>query len=479
MGTRPPGAGRIAAMVVFTLSCFGLLIFLWLSFGGAVPLKPKGYRIDVAFPEAPTLAEQADVRIAGVSVGKVVAKELDKKSSRTLATIELEREFAPIRQDARAILRQKTLLGETYVELTAGSKDEPVLEENGRLDNGQVAPTVELDEVLRIFPEESREDFRRWQANASRVIEGRDRDLNAALGNLGPFARDGSTLLQILDRRRGALKSLVSETGTVFEAFTEDENALRAFLADSSQWFQATASRREQLAEAFQIFPTFLDETKATFERVETFAADTDPLVRDLRPVARDLQPTLRDLRRLSPDLRNFFGDLPELIAASRNLPELDAVLDALGPVFDATNPWLAQVNPLLQFLEIYNGKVSDFLNIGPSALAGKRATINPNSNGHVLPQLIVLGSQSVVTPERTQDNRGNSYFSPDALADSPAYGNERDQNIFPNWDCRHIGGPKQADDTPGCFIDDPPNFQGRETKYPQVREDMPEAPTR
>ena len=57
------------------------------------------------------------------SVGKVRDKTLDPAHpNRTVATIELDRKYAPIAKDARAILRQKTLLGETYVELTPGNK---------------------------------------------------------------------------------------------------------------------------------------------------------------------------------------------------------------------------------------------------------------------------------------------------------------------------------------------------------------------
>ncbi len=78
MQKNAPSLGRILTMVLFALSCFGLLLFLWLSFGGPIPLKPEGYRFKVAFPEAATLAEEADVRIAGVNVGKVKTKELDK-----------------------------------------------------------------------------------------------------------------------------------------------------------------------------------------------------------------------------------------------------------------------------------------------------------------------------------------------------------------------------------------------------------------
>jgi virulence factor Mce-like protein len=466
------GAGRIAVMVLFAFSCFGLLLFLWLSFGGPVPLKPKGYRFQAAFPEATTLAEQADVRIAGVSVGKVVSKVADPKGDKTLATIEIKRQYAPIRQSARATLRQKTLLGETYVELHPGPKTAERIPEGGRLANARIEETVEFDEFLEIFPEETRRAFRRWQRNGALTIKGRDQDLNSALGNLGPFAESGSELLQVLDRRKTALGALVRETGTVFEALTEDEQALRSFMADTARWFKATQSEKENLADSIQIFPTFLDESKATLARLETFAQDTNPLLEDLRPALRDLQPTLRDLRRTAPDLRTFFRSLPALITASeQGLPNLNAVLNALEPTLDATGPFLAQLNPILQWLETSNGKVSDFLGVGPSALAGRRATQNPNGNGHVLPQLITTGSQSLLTPERTQDNRGNTYLVQNLIRPAPGYNNGFEVN--PNWDCNHVG-EKKPTDTPGCFVAPPLEFKGQRQRFPRITEDMP-----
>ena len=70
MNKAAPSFGRIAAMVVFALSCFGLLLFLWLAFGGPIPLKPQGYRFQTSFAEATQLATEADVRISGVPVGQ-------------------------------------------------------------------------------------------------------------------------------------------------------------------------------------------------------------------------------------------------------------------------------------------------------------------------------------------------------------------------------------------------------------------------
>src|SRR6266508_44398 len=71
MQKSAPSIGRIRVAVGFTLSCFGLLLFLWVTFGGPVPFKPKPYEITADFPEAITLQKEADIRIGGVSVGKV------------------------------------------------------------------------------------------------------------------------------------------------------------------------------------------------------------------------------------------------------------------------------------------------------------------------------------------------------------------------------------------------------------------------
>ena len=56
MFTSKPSVPKIVTMVLFTLSCVGLLLFLWLSFGGTIPFNPQGYRFEVAFPDASQLA---------------------------------------------------------------------------------------------------------------------------------------------------------------------------------------------------------------------------------------------------------------------------------------------------------------------------------------------------------------------------------------------------------------------------------------
>ena len=224
----------------------------------------------MAFPEAATLVEEADVRLAGVNVGKVKKRKLLKGGARTEVELEIKNQYAPIPQDTRAILRQKTLLGETYVELAPGDQSGGMLEDGGKLANDQVEPTVELDEIFNAFDKPTRTAFQEWVAELSKAAKGgRGQDLNDAFGNLEGFAVDGATLLKTLDEQEVAVRRLIKNTGVVFGAVNERQGALRELVVNSNNTFEATASRDRALAETFRVFPTFLDESKATLARLE------------------------------------------------------------------------------------------------------------------------------------------------------------------------------------------------------------------
>jgi phospholipid/cholesterol/gamma-HCH transport system substrate-binding protein len=462
-----PSPARMVVIAGFALSCFGLLLFLWLAFGGAVPLGPKGYRFKVAFPDAATLADQSDVRIAGVNVGKVVLRERGS-GGRTLATIELNEKYAPVRRDARVMLRQKTLLGETYVEMVLGH-GKP-LPEGGQLQNGQVAEAVEFDELLQTFDAETRRNFQRWQRTTAQAFNGRETDLNDALGSLPGFAGSGQTLVDLLNRRRDDLKAVIRDTGTTFAALSSDADALQKTIVRSDDVLTTLADRREALAQSIQIFPTFLDESRRTLTRVERFAHDTDPLVRDLDPVLDDAQPTLRSLGQLGPDAQRLFDDIPALVrAGNTGLPALSRVLRGLAPTLAETGPFLQQLNPVLEFLELYQTTVSNFIEIGASATGIKVAKPagQDQTNGHALPQLIVLGSQSTPAARRTDDNRGNTYFAPDGLTFKQK---AADFLSPPSYDCNHVGGERRPGERgPGCHVQGPIEFEGKTQKFPQV----------
>jgi phospholipid/cholesterol/gamma-HCH transport system substrate-binding protein len=412
---QTPTPARLLAMAAFTLSCFGILLFLWLSFGGSVPLKPQGYRVHVDFPEAANLATEADVRISGVPVGKVKAKTVDTRHAATDVVLELDHQYAPIPKDTRAILRQKTLLGETYVELSPGSKSSGTIADGGRIASSHVAPTVELDEIFRAFDPKTRLAFQRWMVDQGRAVANGGRDLNDALGNLAPFAEDTSTVLQILDENSGDVRSLVRNTGDVFSALTERQGQLRGLITNSNRVFQTTAQRDRSLQDAFVVLPTFLQESQKTLARTTAFADNTNPLVTQLRPAARQLSPTLQQLELLAPDLRGLFRDLNPLIKVSKTgLPATSQFLDQLSPLLDATDPFLRNLNPMLTWIGLYKHEITAFFANDVASTQATSASADQKTQLHYLRTTNPLNPENLaIYPHRISTNRSNPYVEP------------------------------------------------------------------
>lgn len=412
---QAPTPGRLIAMAAFALSCVGLLLFLWLSFGGTIPLKPQGYRVHVLVPEAANLAQEADVRISGVPVGKVKSKNVDAKGAATDVVLEIDHQYAPIPKDTKAILRQKTLLGETYVELAPGDKSSGSIPDGGRIPRSQVAPTVELDEIFRAFDAKTRTAFQRWMIEQGRAFKDHGQDLNDALGNLAPFAEDANTLLQILNEDKTDVRRLIRNTGDVFSALTERRGQLRELITNSNRVFQTTANRDKELQDTFRILPTFLDESNKTLKRVTRFANNANPLVTQLRPAARELSPTLVQLEALAPDLRGLFRDINPLVNVSKTgLPATSQFLDELRPLLDATDPFLRNLNPMLSWIGMYKHEITAFFSNDVAATQASSLGADQKSQLHYLRTTNPLNPENLaIYPHRIASNRSNPYVAP------------------------------------------------------------------
>jgi phospholipid/cholesterol/gamma-HCH transport system substrate-binding protein len=410
-----PSLGKILVMVGFALSCFGLLLFLWLAFGGPTPLKAKGYRFKVSFGEATQLAHEADVRISGVPVGKVKDIETNKQTGRSDATIELKPEYAPLPADAKAILRQKTLLGETYVELTPGTPKSKTVPDNGRLATGQVADTVELDEILRAFDPKTRAAFQTWIQTQAQSIDGRGQDLSDALGNLAPFAQDTTKVLEILNAQKAGVRELVRNTGEVFDALSERDGQLASLITNSNQVFATTAQRDADLQAAFKALPTFEKESSTTLKRLSRFSANANPVVTDLRPAARELSPTLVQMSRLAPDLKALFRSIDPLVAASkRGLPATTKFLDELHPLLANFDAPLKQLNPVLDGANLYKGELAAFFANSSAATQATAPVAGSAEPAHYLRTSNPLNPEMLAQyPKRLTSNRTNPYPLP------------------------------------------------------------------
>jgi virulence factor Mce-like protein len=462
-----PNFRRLFAMVAFALSCGGLLLFLWLAFGGATPLAPQAYRVKVQFDEATLLVQEAEVRISGLNVGRVKSKELGT-GTHTLVEMEIDREFAPIPRNTRALLRQKSLLGQIYVELSPGDPSSGMLPDGGTIDDSQVEESVELDEIIRTFDRPTRRNFRSWvQELSTAVSRGRGTDLNNAIGNLPKFVGNGADVLEILDEQEPAVRGLIRNAGSVQRELNRRYGELGDLVVNANSFFRAVASRDDALATIITILPTFLDESRLTVARLERFALDTRPLVQELIPVAIELRPTVHDVGRLAPDLKKLFQELDPLIDESEDtLPDAARFLRGAEPLFEALHVYLPELNPTLSFLNYQQQQVADFITNGGFALNAGVPGLPGEGKRHYLRQFSITNARALgINRTRPEYERGNAYGAPNYLKRSRLVG-----GVPESFDCKPTGGrkPEPTNGSPPCLVAPASLWDGKQ--FPRLR---------
>jgi phospholipid/cholesterol/gamma-HCH transport system substrate-binding protein len=497
MQKRAPTLGNMLVIILFVLSCFGLLMFLWESFGGPLPLKPKGYRMTVSFPHALALAEQSDVRISGVDVGHVITLK-PGKDGRTRATLEITGRYAPVRANMHAILRQKTLLGETYVQLIPEGKTGPFLADEGQLADSHVEPSVTLDDILSTFDPKTRRAFEVWQQSVAEGITGRGEDINADFATLEPFAEHTNQLVSILAAQEGATRALVHNTGVVFDALAGRDHQLEGLIVNGERTFHIAAKGGQEFAGAFRALPAFEHNSRVALKSIDSFATDASPLLDQFRPIERQLGGLTEAIKPFAPAFNGFLTSLGPLTkAAKRGLPDVKTELDLTVPLLENVRPVLHNFDPLLQYAGEYVPEAQAFfanLTAASQAHILNSNTGNQGPQQHYLRTMQVLGPESLaIYPQRIGTDRANPYFQPGAFS---ALGNGGLQ-VFSNSGCSNpvpsVSGP--ANETisqslieqitlfhvanapespnsvpaPACNQQAPFTFNGQSSQYPHV----------
>jgi phospholipid/cholesterol/gamma-HCH transport system substrate-binding protein len=496
MQKRAPTLGNILVIILFVLSCFGLLMFLWESFGGPLPLKPKGYRFTVAFPRTLALAEQSEVRISGVNVGHVVALKLGK-DGRTHATMEIAGKYAPIRANMHALLRQKTLLGETFVQLTPEGSTGPFLADQGQLANSQVEPSVTLDDILSAFDPKTRRAFGVWQQALAEGINGRGEAINSSFAKLEPFVEHGNQLVTVLDSQEGAVRALVHNTGVVFDALASRDHQLEGLITNGERTFHAAAEGSQGFANAFRALPTFEHNSRVALKELDAFAADASPFLDEFRPAERQLTLLLGAAKPFAPEFDKFLTSLGPLTkAAKTGLPDVKKTLDLTVPVLENLRPVLHNLDPFLQYTGEYIPEVQAFfsnLTAASEFHGANGSTLGAGPQEHMLTSMNVLGPESLALyPSKIGIDRSNPYFRQGAFnslaSGLPVYSSSSCANSAPSvsgpanetisesiieqiikFQVANAPGNSNEVPAPACLQQGPFTFNGQTSQFPHV----------
>jgi phospholipid/cholesterol/gamma-HCH transport system substrate-binding protein len=470
MQTRTPTWRDIRVPLLFALACVGVTLYLWLTFGGSIPLTPRGYRLSVLLPQASNIVPLSAVRIAGINVGHVVS--VSRAGNGARITAEIDPQFAPLRADATAVLRNKSLLGETYLEISPGSPTAPALPDGGVL-RSRAQPQVQLDDVLSTFDAQTRAQLRSLLAGLSGGLHGREQSLNDAVGWAAPAAANLGSVIGALDQQRGELQQLISNGGQVLNAVGNRQGILQAAVRSGHEVLAVTAARDRELRAIIDELPSFLDQLTATAHVATAESAAINTAVAALEPLGPLLPPSLAQAKILAPTLTKLLRDLPATITAGHTgLPALTSILRAARPALRQLWPAGRQLVPLLQLLAVYR----DFI-VGPIATLGAATNGGSYQNGqfvHYAQGAPLLWNESVSGWEKSPPtNRQNAYPAPASLLDI-AHGGLK------AWTCDNLNNPliipviPTGTGAPPCKVQGPWTFNGVSAYFPHLTEAPP-----
>jgi ABC-type transporter Mla subunit MlaD len=345
---------RLAAIATILAASIGAVVLT-----GASDDPAKGKKYVIEFDNAFGLVEDGEVKIGGVSAGKITDFDLTDTDRRLVAvTVEVTGEnFDELRAGtgesgvggAKCGVRQQSLIGEYFIDCQPGT-DGPKLPDKGRVPVERTFSTVPLDLINNIQRRPYRERFRLILSELGVGLAGRPDELNEVIRRAHPGLRETTETLEILARQREFIKSFVEDADTVSAAVEPRKRDLSRWAKEASEVAEVQASRKDSIAEQWRKLPTFLAELQPTAAQLESTASEQIPLLRRLRTAAPDLRAFLEELGPFSEDSRRSTAALGRasvegrraIIESAEEIAQLRALAEDL--------PRLAK--PLRQFLE-------------------------------------------------------------------------------------------------------------------------------
>lgn len=414
MVTQAPKRSAIFVALAFTLSCIGLIVFVWTQFGGTIPFAAAGYRVRAQFRETGLLVAGADVRISGVNVGRVT--DVQPRGIYSIVTMQIDPQYVPIPRDTRAILREKTLLGEGFVMLSTGNRNAPKLPDGGTLPASQVQPTQQLDQVLNSFGPRTQRNLQEILIGTGDALDGRGQTLNDAIGNLDPASTELAAIVGVLEDQQGNLRSLIANGATVLQTLGQRSADLQSLIRSGNEVLQTTAAEPRELSATVDRLAPFLVELRVTLRHLNTTLGLARPPLAQLRVDAPLLPAALRPFDAALVPARTLVANAPPLLAAAeRALPAIAAFAGAFRPAVDQLLPAAQQISPVIDYIAEYRRELTTAM---ASLAATLQGTVTPGGQDHYLRALSTVGRESLYgQSSRDPTTRNNTYFSPGELA--------------------------------------------------------------
>lgn len=357
---------KTVALVLFSIVTIAMFSVFFFKSGQGVPLTKTPYEVTVVVPDATTLVNNADVRMAGVRVGSVRGIDLTNDGEAAVK-VQLGDQAAPLAKDTRARVRLKTVLGESYLALEPGGAKTGFVPAGGFLDAANVDRQVQLDEIVSTFDGPTRKALQRSIRGLGSGVEGEGNALNRTFIAAEPVFEDGRAVFGLLARQKEDLADVVRNTTTLFRTLADRDTALRSLVRDARITAQAVRERDDELRQTVREIPPTMRRVDAVTRSFATLSHRATPVVRDLTSGARALTPTMARLGPAAAEATDFLRRVGPLTkAADPLLTELEQFSKDAPSATRALPKLLCELNPALAYLAPYSRETGSFFaNVG------------------------------------------------------------------------------------------------------------------
>jgi phospholipid/cholesterol/gamma-HCH transport system substrate-binding protein len=297
--------------------------------GAAIVRSDHQDRIVAAtFHDASPLEVGSQVRAAGVRVGTVRSIRLARGSARV--ELNLDPAVVPIHRDATLTVKPVNLLGETYLDLDAGSDDQPYL--TGTLPSSQTSSSVTLQDVLNTFDDPTSTGLAALVTTLGQGLDGNGRQVAAAIRALAPTMRDAQKLGALLEDQNQVLAALIDRSAPVASALADHRGeSLDQLLGTTTALLTSLAEQQDGVEQTLENLPGTLVAARKSLDEVTALSDSAGPTLKDAREVTRKLP-------ELSEELQDFSD------SADPALKSLEPVLQKADDLFSDASPLVHQL---------------------------------------------------------------------------------------------------------------------------------------
>jgi phospholipid/cholesterol/gamma-HCH transport system substrate-binding protein len=358
MDHRVPKVGLTFSIVCAVLA---LLTFVYLNeaFEGPSPIGAVAgdpYELTASFDDTEALPSKQPVLVRGVQVGKVTDVSFVEEKAKAEVTFTVEDEFAPVHADASAMIGERTLLGDSYINLDPGSEASEPLSSGGEV---EARPSVDFDEGLDFLDAKGREHVRSTIETLDEATRAEDAGakLNGTVGNLARTVRNLRAVTRALHGQEDEIASLTRDGAVILDELGSREASLRSIVSSGRASLDALASGRASLEQGLGELPGLLDASRRVLAQARPLIADARPVVDGLRRGAPDLIEILTEVGPLAGDAVDAIGDLAGIPSLRKTLQ----VVNLIKPVAPKLAPSARNLVGALSYVSPRAGGIASF----------------------------------------------------------------------------------------------------------------------